>query len=148
MKPRFHLLVRAVILANGRVLLAHLKDASNTHLPGGHVEPGEGVTAALERELREELGVPCRVGAYLGAVEHEWEQDGVQHHEINHIFEVSTPDLQPAVSPATRERDLEFYWSTIDELEMHNLQPHPLRGLLRKWSRGDRLTWWASTVTG
>src|SRR6059058_4726401 len=31
-------------------------------LPGGKVEPGEAPTAALEREIREELGVGCTVG--------------------------------------------------------------------------------------
>jgi len=59
------LVVAAVVLRHGRVLLT--KRHEGTHLaghwefPGGKVEAGETPVAALQRELREELGVTALV---------------------------------------------------------------------------------------
>ena len=45
--------------------------------PGGKVEPGEGCTEALHRELREELGVGVRLGAEIsGPLEQGWQLNG------------------------------------------------------------------------
>ena len=55
------LCVGALLLDEGRVLLglraAHKTFADCWDLPGGHVEEGEEIEAALVRELDEELGV-------------------------------------------------------------------------------------------
>lgn len=40
--------------------------------PGGKLEPGEDATAALVRELREELGIEVETGAALTVVEHDY----------------------------------------------------------------------------
>jgi len=59
--------VGGALLREGRVLLGH-RHPSRTHfpgvwdVPGGHIEPGESPQAALERELREELGVVVDLG--------------------------------------------------------------------------------------
>ena len=57
----------AFIEQDGKVLLAqrsmNKKIAPGAfHLPGGHVDPGEEVKAALKRELMEELGVVADIG--------------------------------------------------------------------------------------
>ncbi len=41
--------------------------AGGWELPGGKVDPGESPDAALHREIREELGVTIRTGAFLPA---------------------------------------------------------------------------------
>ena len=62
------LVVQAVILREGRVLLAVRGDLRGWELPGGTLNPGERDEAALVREVREETGLAVeilrRVGDY------------------------------------------------------------------------------------
>jgi 8-oxo-dGTP pyrophosphatase MutT (NUDIX family) len=101
---------------------------------------------ALARELDEELGVDVEVGEYLGAVEHAWEVAGVDSHEINHCFVVTSPVLRATQSPHSHEDHVEFTWLSPSEFEERNLQPAPLRQLLSKWRTDSRRLWWASTL--
>src|SRR4051812_37426485 len=143
-----HFLARAVVLRRGAegaaVLLARQVGAAHAFLPGGHVEPGEGLHRAVLRELREELGVAGRGVRYLGAIEHRWPAERPRHHEINHLFLVALP-ATPA-EPASREPHLRFSWCPVGALRAHNLQPAPLQGLIPRLVAGDEGVWWATTV--
>ena len=59
----------AAIVRGGRVLAARRtappEAAGRWELPGGKCEPGEPPTAALEREIAEELGCDIEVTAWL-----------------------------------------------------------------------------------
>jgi 8-oxo-dGTP diphosphatase len=61
-----HLVVAGVLCRGAQALLVHRTPQREWYpntwdLPGGHVEPGEAPPRALERELREELGVAATV---------------------------------------------------------------------------------------
>jgi 8-oxo-dGTP diphosphatase len=64
--------VGAVVLdSRGRLLLVrrgHEPGRGLWSVPGGRVEPGESVAAAVEREVREETGLAVRAGAEVGRV--------------------------------------------------------------------------------
>jgi mutator protein MutT len=70
----------AVVMHDGRVLLirrGQAPDAGEWSIPGGAVELGESVEAALRRELREETGLEIAVGAFLERYERvEHDADG------------------------------------------------------------------------
>ena len=112
--PNTHLLARAVVRDAGHVLLVRAEGQSHTFLPGGHVEAGEGLAGCLHRELQEELGVESNVGAYRGAVEHQWQRDGEPQYEINHCFDVTIPSLHAQMLPEAREDYLRFGWVTAE----------------------------------
>ncbi|RMF50530.1 MAG: A/G-specific adenine glycosylase [Anaerolineae bacterium] len=74
-KPRPHYkVVAAVIWRNGQVLLARRPEngllGGLWEFPGGKVQPGETFPAALQREIREELGADIEVETYLGTYRH------------------------------------------------------------------------------
>lgn len=142
-KP-FHHLARAIIIKDGKVLLAQAKGYKNTFLPGGHIEFGESAKDALIRELAEELGLKCEVSQFLGLVEHKWEKRGVLHCEINQVFEVNCSELHSDTSPIAEEGHLEFFWA--DSTQLESLQPYPFRKLIQAKINGIDSVWWESTL--
>lgn len=115
--------VRAVVIdPQGRVFLVKHSYVSGWHLPGGGVEPGETVQAALARELLEEGGIaalepPVLHGMFFNGrvsrrdhvavfVIRAFRQDGGPRHVheiIDHGF-FSTEALPPDTTRGTRAR--------------------------------------------
>lgn len=140
-----HILSRAVIRDEGRVLVVRAEGQLHTFLPGGHREEGEGLEHCLRRELDEELGVQAQIDTYLGSVEHQWTREGERQYEINHCFSVTAPNLTPDTPPSAREGYLSFCWAPVDRLASVALEPAPLRTLLATDSDA-KAPWWASTI--
>ena len=76
--------VAAIIEQNGRVLICQ-RSSSGTfggkwEFPGGKMRPSETPREALERELREELGVPSTIGGLAATARHRYAEmtDAVQ----------------------------------------------------------------------
>lgn len=68
--------VAAVIRRDDEILVTRRKDdaarGGKWEFPGGKVEPGEGEAAALEREIREELGCAVAVGPFVARHVHRY----------------------------------------------------------------------------
>ena len=56
-----------VVVRDGRVLLVHRARYDDWSLPKGKLEPGETWEDAALREVREETGVRCALGEFLGS---------------------------------------------------------------------------------
>jgi len=83
----------AVILTDEGVLLQRRSDNGRWGLPGGGVEPGESVSAAVVREVFEETGLdvePVRlIGVYSDPANHQvvTYPDGNVIHYVSTVFE-------------------------------------------------------------
>jgi 8-oxo-dGTP pyrophosphatase MutT (NUDIX family) len=143
---RIEVIARGACVKDGNLLLCHSKGAENTFLPGGHVEFQEGAAAGLCREIEEELGAQVSAGRFLGVVEHTFLQRGERHCEINLVFDMDLPEVDPPAAPVSKEGGIEFLWVGMNELATSRLEPSPLRELLPPWldERGG-CERWAST---
>ena len=87
--------VAAVIRMDGKILITQRLD--DVHLarlwefPGGKVETGESLEAALQREIREELGIGIWVGDEFFTVEHAYPEKTVRLHFFNCTVEEGQP---------------------------------------------------------
>jgi 8-oxo-dGTP diphosphatase len=74
--PALHVAVGVITNARGEVLIAkrpdHLHQGGLWEFPGGKVEPGETVSQALHRELREELAIEVQKAQPLLTVRHAY----------------------------------------------------------------------------
>jgi len=73
---RIHVAAAVIRAADGRILIAKRSDDQHQgglwEFPGGKVEPGEAVEAALARELEEELGIRPTSARPLIQVHHDY----------------------------------------------------------------------------
>jgi 8-oxo-dGTP diphosphatase len=89
--------VGAVVLDGaGRLLLiqrGHAPSAGLWSVPGGRVEPGETLEAAVVREVREETGLAVRAGAVAGRL--SVRGDGVVYDVTDFVCTLLDPAAEP-----------------------------------------------------
>ena len=110
--------VAAVIFDGARILLQRRDDNKRWGLPGGGVEPGESVRAAIVREVREETGLdvePLRlIGVYSDPANHQivTYPDGNVIHYVSTVFECAVR----GGALTCCEESLELGWFAPDAL--------------------------------
>lgn len=132
-QTKVEVIARGVCVVDGQLLLCHGKKAKLTYLPGGHIEFRETARQALVREIQEEMDRDSEAGRFLGCCEHAFIQKGEPHAEINLVFELRIPGLDPHAPVAAAEDWIGFRWQPLDNLDEANLEPAPLRTLIAEW---------------
>lgn len=67
--------------------------------PGGFADPGESLEQALQREIREELGLDITPGRYLFSNANTYHYEGVIYRTTDALFEILLPE-KPAIEAA------------------------------------------------
>jgi len=127
-KSYFHILAKSIIIDHDCILVVKAKNSDNTFLPGGHLEFNENLKSTLAREIREEIGIDCTVGEYIGCVEAKWIENSIINQEINHVFLVN--GINKNIEIKSKESHLNIYWIKIDDIEKENLLPISMRKMV------------------
>ena len=128
-KREIEVTVRAVMVHRNKILFARARGEDYYFLPGGHVEFGELLEAALERELREEVNAVPRGPKLLGVVENRFWEKGRKRHEINFVYRAS---LDRYVLKAL-ESHLSFHWVPAQTLKSEKILPIRMKQRLLVW---------------
>lgn len=129
MKNNFEIIVRGLVLKDGRILVCKTENRDYYFLPGGHVEFGENMKKALVREFKEELEIRPRSAKLIGSIENIFHQKGKLNHEINFVFvaEIEEDEIE------AKEDHLSFKWFLPHDLIEEKFVPPALRDAILKW---------------
>jgi ADP-ribose pyrophosphatase YjhB (NUDIX family) len=116
--------VSAVVLnESGEILMIERTDSGKWSIPGGGMEPGETVTAAVRRELLEETGYKVRVDRLVGVFadpEHIIEfSDG----EVRQEFSICFRGAVVGGRPRTSSESSQVVWLSQANLVDHDIHP-------------------------
>jgi 8-oxo-dGTP pyrophosphatase MutT (NUDIX family) len=132
-KKHVEIIARGVCVKDGKILLCFGRKSGIAYLPGGHIDFGESGTQALEREISEEMGLASKAGQFLGCCEHSFVQEGVPHAEVNLVYELDVPELDPAVEPQAVEEWIGFMWHPLETLAEARFEPAALAPRIAEW---------------
>jgi|SRR3989338_2348874 len=129
--------VRGILIDSGKIVLIKRVKANNTYyvFPGGGVEEGESLIQALERELKEEVGIEVRAGDLLM----QQRSDKPRIHQIEYFYhctkvggEIGTGDGPEYHEHNKYEGTHEVIETPLSSIEKINLLPAEMKDLILK----------------
>jgi 8-oxo-dGTP diphosphatase len=126
------ILVTAGILTKGERILVCQRHRSDRYglqweFPGGKVDPGEELKAALRRELREELAIDAEIGDEVFRLRHRY-----PHRYVEVVF-FAVPSYRGEIRNQVFEG---VEWATRQELSAYNFLEAD-RELVTRLARGE-----------
>lgn len=135
--PNIRNAVRAVIIRDGRILLIRkeYEDGSQRFaLPGGAQDTGETLTAALDRECREEIGAAVMNASLLHIADWFKQRDTVPpstRHLVEFLFACEVEESYTPHNGYHPDRhQVEVLWIELDRLDSIPLWPRSIATFL------------------
>lgn len=125
--------VSAVVIDSGRLLVIHRTDNGLWSLPGGGMEPGETVSAAVAREVREETGYEVRPQRLVGVFSDPGHVIAYDNGEVRQAFSLCFDCELVGGSARTSEESSAVRWvpeDELDRLDMHQAHRERIRAAL------------------
>lgn len=119
--------VYGLIVHEGQVLLAQATYTQKYVLPGGGIDKGELIQAALKREVWEETGITVNVGAFLHFEEDFFYYDPMDMAIHGYLFYYQCEPLSfdlPTIDYPPEEGLDSSLWVDIDTLTAASFQSH------------------------
>ncbi len=154
------LTVRAAIERDGRILFLRARDSSALSedgywyfLPGGHVDHGETLEAALRREIREEVGMeveaiePAFLREFIAEKHRNLSPEmPPDHHVIALIYRCqAVPEQEPSPTGPIDGTEVVEGWTWLDRDQLSHLDirpPHLAAALAQATSPAQSMTLW------
>lgn len=117
----FHVGVNVFVVKDGKLLLGKRKNVfgdGTFGLPGGHLEPGETMTGAARRELKEETNLDAKEMVFSNLVNNRGQKD----HRLQIGFLAEGVSGEPIIMEPDRCDELK--WFPLNKLPENLFPPH------------------------
>lgn len=136
-RDKLEVSVRAIIESGGRILVCWMKNKGYYFFPGGHLEFGERPGEALQRELKEELGISPRKFSFMGVVDNIFTEGSEKHHEFILAFSVKIKNAHDK----SREDHISFKYLSKKDFVKTKVYPLALKKAILAWFNNKKTFW-------
>jgi ADP-ribose pyrophosphatase YjhB (NUDIX family) len=115
----------------GRILMIRRTDNNLYSIPGGQLEPGETLTQATMREVREETGIDIEVTGIIGIYSNPNHVIAYDDGEVRQEFSICFRARPIRGVPHTSQESSEVDWIEITKLDRMDVHPSIRRRIQR-----------------
>ncbi|MEP7023945.1 MAG: NUDIX domain-containing protein [Actinomycetota bacterium] len=108
---------------SGHILLIRRTDNNYWSIPGGGVEPGESVSQAVAREVREETGIDCKATSLVGIYSNPSHVAAYDDGEVRQEFSICFIAQILGGSIATSQESSEVKFVPLEEVAEYEMHP-------------------------
>lgn len=133
---KYNFRVGAILEYNNQILIEQGDNIPFVVIPGGRVKLMEDTNMALNREIKEELGIDISniEGKLMSVIENFFVFDNTQYHELYFVYKYS---LNDDFNIENGQKNLDslkskYYWKTLDELNDIEILPKELKKVVKQ----------------
>ena len=129
-----------IISSDNRVLLNTDDNKDFWILPGGRVLSGEDTKTAINREIKEELGLEIYNENIKVTMESFFRFRGQDYHELQYVYtaKLKTKFIEYYTYKFCGHENQKFKWFKLEELENIRFLPAPLLECVKESLKGDK----------